>query len=112
MRATIDLPEAEFAVVQQLLARYVPGCEVRAFGSRVTGGAERFSDLGLALLGDGPLPTELLEALRDAFSESDLSISVDVLDWRALAESFRRAIGGRYLVLRHPEVEPAEEPAE
>lgn len=100
MLTTIDLADADLAEVQRILARHAPGYEVRAFGSRVSGGARQFSDLDLALCGKGPAPSALLETLRDEFAESDLPISVDVLDWQALSPAFRETLGDRFLVVQ------------
>ena len=96
----IDLPADQLAVVRRLLAAHVPDVEVRAFGSRVGGKPRPFSDLDLALVGERALESARLEALRDAFSESDLPIRVDVTDWHAISEPFRKVIGRNYEVLR------------
>ena len=47
----IDLAPESLAIVRCLLAAQLPECEVRAFGSRVTGNAKPYSDLDLVLLG-------------------------------------------------------------
>ena len=66
--------------------------EPTAFGSRTAGHAKRFSDLDVALEVENGVPIETLARLRDAFSESDLPIKVDVVDWNALDPEFRSAI--------------------
>ena len=68
------------------------GSLVVAFGSRVQGTAKKFSDLDLILLGEEPVEPDVLSDLRYAFAESNLSISVDVLEWSSLSSSFRRVI--------------------
>jgi predicted nucleotidyltransferase len=65
------------------------GSLVVAVGSRT---AKEFSDLDLILLGDEPVEPDVLSDLRYAFAESNLSISVDVLEWSSLSSSFRRVI--------------------
>jgi predicted nucleotidyltransferase len=96
----IDLDAVQMKVVNQILQQYVPKYEVRAFGSRVTGTCSRFSDLDLALVGTEAVEWPLLEAIKDAFSESDLDIMVDVLDWQSISESFRQEIGDQYEVVQ------------
>lgn len=96
----IDLPEEQLETVRRILAEHVPGCEVRAFGSRTDGTAGEYSDLDLALVGDGRLDRGALEALRDALSASDLPIAVDVVDWHAISPEFRAVIERGYEVLR------------
>ena len=96
----IDLAPDHLVEVRRLLALRVPGCEVRAFGSRVTGTARRFSDLDLAVLSPEPLDPRRLDALRDAFAASDLPMRVDVVDWRAVSASFRALVEARYEVVQ------------
>ena len=95
----IDLEPRHLEIVRRTLSAHLPGVEVRAFGSRVRGTARAFSDLDLAIVADGPLPVARLEALRDAFSASDLPILVDVLDWHAVSPAFRAVIDARFEVI-------------
>ncbi len=96
----IDVSEADLAVVLEILAQHVPDCTVRAFGSRVRGGARPYSDLDLVVIGPAPLDWRRIEALKDAFSESDLPFLVDVLDWHTLSETFRALIAETSVVLQ------------
>ena len=88
----IDLAESHLATIRRIMREYAPGCEVRAFGSRVTGGARPYSDLDLAIVGDAPLGLVSLGLIKEAFEESDLPIRVDVIDWHDTSESFRKVI--------------------
>lgn len=94
----IDLTAAQLDEVRAILARIVPGCEVRVFGSRVSGQAGAYSDLDLAVVGP---PSDALQALRDAFSASNLPILVDVHDWSSLSNSFRAAVEANHELI-HP----------
>lgn len=96
----IDLAPEHLETVRRILAEHVPGCEVRAFGSRTDGTAREYSDLDLALVGDGKLDWGALEALKDALSASDLPIAIDVVDWHAISPEFRAVIERGYEVLR------------
>ena len=96
----IDLEPYELAEVQRLLAHHLPGCEVRAFGSRLQGVARRYSDLDLAVVGRERLDWRTLEALKDAFSESDLRFRVDVVDWHAISPEFQHIIDRGYEVIQ------------
>lgn len=88
----IDLDQTQLTEVKRILHAHIPDRRVMAFGSRVQGTARRFSDLDLLVMGDRPLDPDVLSDLRYAFAESDLSISVDVLDWHTISPSFRRVI--------------------
>ena len=98
----IDLQPDHLTEVQRILRELVPGLEVRAFGSRVTGSAARFSDLDLVVMADSALNWRLIESLKDAFSESDLPFSVDVLDWHTIPDSFRGIISRQHEVIQVP----------
>lgn len=88
----IDVTPQQLATVQRILAEHVPECEVRAFGSRVTWTAKDYSDLDLAVVGPTKLEAQRLGKLREAFEESDLPFRVDVIDWHAIAATFRKVI--------------------
>ena len=98
----IDLAPPHLATVRRLLATYAPECEVRAFGSRVTGTAKPYSDLDLAFIGPGKIPLTRLAALREAFQESDLPMRVDILDWHRISGAFQRVIEKCFEVLQRP----------
>jgi predicted nucleotidyltransferase len=95
----IDLADDHLETVKRILKEHVPDCEVRAFGSRVKGCAKPYSDLDLAVMGGTPLDFDTLRLLEEAFETSDLPFRVDVLDWHAISDSFRRVIEQNYLVL-------------
>jgi predicted nucleotidyltransferase len=88
----IHLDKTQLTLVKQILRAHLPERRIAAFGSRVQGTARQFSDLDLLVLGDEPVASEVLSELRYAFAESDLSISVDVVEWATLSPSFRRVI--------------------
>ncbi|MEI6606268.1 MAG: nucleotidyltransferase domain-containing protein [Verrucomicrobiota bacterium] len=98
----IDLAPESLAIVRRLLAAQLPECEVRAFGSRVTGNAKPYSDLDLVLLGPARLPLGRLAAVREAFAESDLPIRVEVIDWHSISENFRNIIAEKSEILQSP----------
>ena len=100
----IDLKPHDHATVQAILERLLPGREVRAFGSRVSGKAKEFSDLDLAVMGEEPVSDAVLADLRDAFRESDLPFKVDVLEWAATRGSFRTIIEREWVLLREEKV--------
>ena len=83
------LPARDLAIVQGVLAAHAPpDAVVRVFGSRARGEARRGSDLDLAIDAGRPLTSRESGALADAFEESDLPYTVDVVDVRAASEGF------------------------
>lgn len=95
----IDLSLEHLLAVKRILAAYLTDCEVRVFGSRVRGTAKTYSDLDLAIVCKEDLPRGLLEAIKDAFAESDLPFQVDVLDWKDVPENFRNLINQQFETL-------------
>lgn len=95
----IDLKPEYLEMVKSILAEHFPEYEVRAYGSRVTGAARKYSDLDISILGEGKLDRRRVMDLRNAFDESDLPIRVDVHDWHNTSPSFRRIIEERYVVI-------------
>jgi len=96
----LDIKPADLKTVQAILRRSIPDREVRAFGSRVSGKVKPFSDLDLAVMGSAPLPDSILADLKDAFSESDLPFKVDIVDWAATQENFRRIVEAAYMIVQ------------
>ena len=88
----IEIEPRHLAEVRRILRLHVGGLEVRAFGSRVRGGAKPHSDLDLAVMTQAPLPMKIKVQLEDAFTESDLPFKVDVLYWDEISTAFRRLI--------------------
>ena len=98
----LDLPQKHLQQVQALLREYAPDAEVWAYGSRVTGGGHEASDLDLVLRNPDDLREEsrALYDLKEAFTESDLPIRVDVMDWARIPESFHREIERAHVVVQ------------
>jgi len=88
----IDIAPDHLKMVETILSEFVPDCEVRAFGSRCNGTARKYSDLDLCICGSEKLDWKLLANLKDALMESDLPFRVDLLDYHAMPEHFRKNI--------------------
>ena len=88
----IDLSPHHLETVKRILDEHVPGCEVKAFGSRATWTATDYSDLDLLVLGQSELAGATLFRLNEAFEESDLPMRVDVVDWHDTSPTFRKLI--------------------
>jgi predicted nucleotidyltransferase len=96
----IDIEEKYLTEIRRILAEHVPDCEIRAFGSRIEGKAKKFSDLDLALVSSEKLNWRTIESLKDAFSSSDIPITVDVIDLHAISEEFRAIIEKNYEIIQ------------
>lgn len=98
----IDIQPEQWLIVQDILRRHVPECEVWAFGSRATRKAKPFSDLDIAVIAAHPLPLSVSASLAADFSESDLPWKVDVVDWATASAAFRDIMRRSYVKLQEP----------
>ena len=94
-----------------LLREHLPGVEVWAYGSRVSGRSHDGSDLDLVLRGPGlrAVPLEQLGDFTEAVRESTLPFLVEARDWTRLPARFHAAVERGYVVLQHgePDARPA-----
>jgi predicted nucleotidyltransferase len=81
-------------MIQQILAQHLPDAEVLAYGSRVTGTAHQGSDLDLVARNprNPQVAAGNLGKVREAFSESNVPILIDILDWAQIPDSFKGEI--------------------
>ena len=88
----LDLRADHLDIVRQILSRRLPQHEVWAFGSRTQGTAKPYSDLDLAIISSQQLDMDVLAALSDDFSVSELPFKVDIVDWATTSGAFRAII--------------------
>ena len=88
----IKLRKDLLKIVEGILNRFAPEFEIRVFGSRANGTPKKYSDLDLVIITKEPLEIKRMALLKDAFSESNLPIKIDIIDWSAIDESFRDLI--------------------
>jgi len=100
MTASLDLASEHRRIVLGIIAEHLlPTTQIWVFGSRATGRARRYSDLDLALDTGRRLTIDETAILREAFDECDLPYRVDIVDWHAIDERFRRAIADQRIPL-------------
>jgi type I restriction enzyme S subunit len=93
MTAGLDMRDDHAAIVRDVLRAHLPaGVRAYVFGSRAHGAARQYSDLDLALEWDRPLALDLVGAIAEALSESDLPYKVDIVDLAMVAPAFRARI--------------------
>ena len=85
----IDLQANELQLVRNILNANLPeSARVYVFGSRAAGRARKSSDLDLAIDAGRALTRREHAGLADAFDESDLFCSVDLVDLYDTGEIF------------------------
>lgn len=91
----LALTAEELAAVRAILAAHLPeGVRAGVFGSRAGGKPKPWSDLDLVLDSRAALPLSLLAELAEAFDESVLPWKVDLVDRRAVSDTFGEIIDG------------------
>ena len=93
MSSPVDIRPDHLEIVQGILREHLPvDVQVWVFGSRTNWTTKDSSDLDLALEGKGKLSHKVLGALKDAFEDSALPYTVDVVDINGISESFRQIV--------------------
>jgi predicted nucleotidyltransferase len=104
---SLALPEKYLTQVLAILQIHLAHAEVWAYGSRVNGDYYDASDLDLVVRQPDDLSRrqDHLWEVTEAFTESNLPIIVQLVDWAGIPESFRDEITARYVVLQDaPEI--------
>jgi len=93
----IHISSAQRQLLSALLTQHLPQTLVWAFGSRVKGNFRPDSDLDLVVFSKATQSASISE-LKEAFEESSLPFSVDVLAWDEIGQDFREHILEKYAV--------------
>ena len=101
MTERLQLSERHRNVLLAMFRDHLPGVEVWAYGSRVSGRSHDGSDLDLVLRGPRlePIPYDRMENFAEALQESKIPFLVEAWDWALLPERFHREIEHEYVVL-------------
>ena len=93
MAGPVDIRPDHLHIVRGVLRAHLPaGVKVWVFGSRAQWSAREGSDLDLALEGETELDSEVIDALADAFEDSGLPYTVDIVDINRISKRFRQIV--------------------
>ena len=93
MTSPVDIRPDHLEIVQGILREHLPvDVKVWVFGSRTNWTTKDSSDLDLALDGESKLSHKLMGALKDAFEDSTLPYTVDVVDLNAVSHAFKQIV--------------------
>ena len=100
--AQLHLPERYLQMVRAILQTHLPHAEIWAYGSRVNGDYYEASDLDLVVRQPDDLSRRQvnIDAVIAAFSESNLPIIVQLVDWARIPASFHDEIMAKYAVIQ------------
>lgn len=98
----LHLPEPYLLMVQDILKTYLPTAEVWAYGSRVNGDYYDASDLDLVVRQPGDLSRRQshLGDVVEAFSDSNIPVIVQIVDWAAISSAFHAEIMVNYVIVQ------------
>lgn len=80
------------AFVIQTIRSVLSTVEILAFGSRIQGGAKKYSDLDVALKDKARIPLKDLSKLDEVFKNSQLPFKIDLLDYERATPEFQQLI--------------------
>ena len=93
MTSPVDIHPDHLEIVQDVLREHLPNdVRVWVFGSRAAWTTKDSSDLDLALEGEGKMDRKVMGVLEDAFEDSDLPYTVDIVDINRVSDKFRRIV--------------------
>lgn len=70
------------------------------FGSRAAGKNKKYSDIDVGIEGENPLDFKIISLLNDAFEESNLPYTVDVVDFTRVSDRFKKIAKKDSILLR------------
>lgn len=80
----------------------LPQAKVFAFGSRVIGTHRPYSDLDIALDIGYPIDLSIITKIKNILSETDIPISVDIVDYHSVTADFKVIIDQQKKNLKSP----------
>lgn len=99
----MKLNEDELIIIKKILKETIPEKKVIAFGSRVNGKSEEYSDLDLLILEEEKIDLKKLFEVQEKFEESELTFRVDISDEKRISKGFLKNIIKKYEVIQNPE---------
>ena len=94
----IDIIAEERRTILDLLEQHLPGTPAWVYGSRVKWTSRPQSDLDLVIFAT-PEQRDRVDALGQAFGESNLPFRVDLFVWDDVPEAYREHIEAEHVVL-------------
>ena len=78
--------------IKKIVFRHISPKEYKVFlyGSRVAGGARKWSDYDVGIWGKRPIPTMVKFEIEDELENSDLPVVVEVVDFCNVGEGFKQ----------------------
>lgn len=92
----IHIDVKHWNIILEILGKYP--YKFYAFGSRVKGEQQKFSDLDICYM--EPISLTTLNEIRNEFDESDLPFRVDLIDYLAASDDFKNLIKNDLVMIK------------
>ncbi len=93
LASPIDISPVHRKIVCDILRKHLPSdVSVWVFGSRAVWTTKNSSDLDLALESESKLDHKIINTLEDAFEDSELPYTVDIIDLNQISSSFKKIV--------------------
>ncbi len=78
--------------IRHIIFRFLNPREYKVFifGSRALGSGRKFSDIDIGIEGDQPMPSHMLMNIEEAFEESNIPYTVEVVDFSTVSDDFKK----------------------
>ena len=96
----MDINPSDKKILFSLLNQYLPHTTIWAYGSRIKGNAQPWSDLDLVVF-TGAEQGYQVSLLKEALEESNLTFRVQIFEWDSLPDNFKTNIKAQHEVLAH-----------
>ena len=85
------LDTATVAEIKNILFKFLDPQKDKAFifGSRAIGSARKFSDVDIGIKSEKEMDSLLLSNIEEAFEESDIPYTIDVVDFSQVSDKFK-----------------------
>lgn len=84
----MQLDRSDYLTVTRILKKYFPEARFYLFGSRAKQTAKPYSDLDILIIDQDKIPMHRLSAIEEEFDQSDLTFTVDLVDWYRITQEF------------------------
>ena len=98
MTIYLGIEDEQHQLLLKLIRGHLADVKIWAYGSRTEGAARPSSDLDLVVF-SRPDQESMVNSLREALEESNLTFRVDLMIWDELPVAFQRRIKAHYLPL-------------
>lgn len=87
-----DVSEEQVQYIISAIRRHFPKAKIIAFGSRISGSPQKYSDLDLCLDNADSLSLSTLSMLEEELSESAIPFKIDFSDYHRLTKDFQKHV--------------------